>query len=316
MHFRKETWVEAHHGAGGSSSLLFSRADTFDMLDGPSRRLSVAVAALEPGSGTILGVESSGHEIEMTDDTVLTLMLPTAGRVEVDLEAQRYGAAPGQALCFAPSRRRTRVFRPAVGDFSALMLKVPIDDLLRRERHLNRHPFVQIDQAQARIVADLLRYVLGGLEGGLGLFLAGKGSVLAQALVREHLRELIRAAPQATRSASAADVQIVRRAEDFLRAHYFEPLRLEHIAAAAGVGERRLQAAFSAAIGITPWQRLGEIRLAEAHEALSHDRGRRSVTEIAMDCGLFHLGRFSSHYAARYGELPSQTLGRARQRVM
>ena len=34
----------------------------------------------------------------------------------------------------------------------------------------------------------------------------------------------------------------------------------------------------------------------------------RSVTELAMDYGFLHLGRFSETYRQRYGVLPSVTL--------
>jgi AraC-like DNA-binding protein len=33
----------------------------------------------------------------------------------------------------------------------------------------------------------------------------------------------------------------------------------------------------------------------------------RSVTELAMDYGFLHLGRFSEVYRQRFGELPSET---------
>jgi AraC-like DNA-binding protein len=39
-----------------------------------------------------------------------------------------------------------------------------------------------------------------------------------------------------------------------------------------------------------------------------------SVSNVAHRWGFVHLGRFSSAYRRRYGELPSQTLGRRRDR--
>ena len=38
----------------------------------------------------------------------------------------------------------------------------------------------------------------------------------------------------------------------------------------------------------------------------------RSVTEVALDHGFMHLGRFSEAYRKRFGELPSQTWKRHR----
>ena len=38
----------------------------------------------------------------------------------------------------------------------------------------------------------------------------------------------------------------------------------------------------------------------------------RSVTTVALDCGVAHLGRFAQAHAERFGEKPSGTLTRAR----
>ena len=57
---------------------------------------------------------------------------------------------------------------------------------------------------------------------------------------------------------------------------------------------------------------LREIRLKRAREALlaADPCSATSVTEIALDSGFVHLGRFSSEYRNRFGESPSQTLRR------
>jgi AraC-like DNA-binding protein len=38
----------------------------------------------------------------------------------------------------------------------------------------------------------------------------------------------------------------------------------------------------------------------------------RNLTELAMEFGFFHLGRFSEQYRKQFGELPSETLKRRR----
>ena len=57
---------------------------------------------------------------------------------------------------------------------------------------------------------------------------------------------------------------------------------------------------------------LTEQRLHRAHEKLLKARLADSVTNIALDCGFNHLGRFSQLYRKRFGERPSETLRKNR----
>ena len=47
-----------------------------------------------------------------------------------------------------------------------------------------------------------------------------------------------------------------------------------------------------------------------AHAELLTPGPRKSVTEVALALGFSHLGRFSSGYHEKFGELPSATRGR------
>lgn len=40
-----------------------------------------------------------------------------------------------------------------------------------------------------------------------------------------------------------------------------------------------------------------------------------TVTSAATECGFFHLGHFSMSYRRHFGELPSETLRRSRDRA-
>lgn len=106
----------------------------------------------------------------------------------------------------------------------------------------------------------------------------------------------------------------VKRAIDFIEAHVELPLTLTDIARASGVPGRTLLEHFKLHCGVSPMRYVRNARLARVREALIRTDGSRSVTEIAMEWGFTHLGRFALEYREQFGESPSETLWRSRAR--
>lgn len=83
------------------------------------------------------------------------------------------------------------------------------------------------------------------------------------------------------------------------------------LAAAVGITDRWIRAAFARAYGVSVTEFFRARALHRARRALTAATpGSTSVTEIAMECGFWHLDRFSGYYRAHFGELPRQTLHR------
>jgi AraC-like DNA-binding protein len=81
----------------------------------------------------------------------------------------------------------------------------------------------------------------------------------------------------------------------------------------AGVSQRTLEHIFKQAFGLTPGRYLARSRLNRCYHDLYHaNPGEDAVTGIALSWGFSHLGRFSGAYRQQFGELPSQTFGKAR----
>lgn len=77
------------------------------------------------------------------------------------------------------------------------------------------------------------------------------------------------------------------------------------------ISPRSLYALFEKHVGTTPKSYIRQKRLERIHACLSDPSVPvRNVTEVAMDYGFFHLGRFSESYKSAFGELPSDTLKR------
>jgi transcriptional regulator, AraC family len=63
---------------------------------------------------------------------------------------------------------------------------------------------------------------------------------------------------------------------------------------------------------VTPKLFIKQSKLKSLREELVSGKAVRNVTEVALDYGFTHLGRFSSDYRKMFGELPSETLRRKR----
>ncbi len=114
--------------------------------------------------------------------------------------------------------------------------------------------------------------------------------------------------PAGKKRENAAANRQVKRVEEWLDAHYADPVSIDDMADVAGVSVRSLQAAFRFARECTPMQALHARRLEAARNSLRSPEPGTTVTRVAMDCGFFHLGRFARDYRQAFGEPPSVTL--------
>ena len=104
----------------------------------------------------------------------------------------------------------------------------------------------------------------------------------------------------------------VRRVEEWIDAHYGDAVTIDDLAELAGISVRSLQGSFRRLRNCTPMEALARRRLRAAYDALRNPEA--TVTQVATDCGFFHLGRFASRYREVFGETPSESLSRARRR--
>jgi AraC family ethanolamine operon transcriptional activator len=107
-------------------------------------------------------------------------------------------------------------------------------------------------------------------------------------------------------------VRIVADAEDFLAAAMGRPIYTQEIAAALGVGQRLLTAAFSAVYGMSVHRYLLLRRLHLVRRSLMSPAGASTrIKTVALDHGFWHLGQFTRDYRAMFGETPTETLAGA-----
>jgi len=93
------------------------------------------------------------------------------------------------------------------------------------------------------------------------------------------------------------------RARDLADARYAEPLRVDDLAAAAGLSRAHFSRAFKQAFGESPHAYLLTRRLERAAALLrSTDR---SVAEVCLSVGLQSIGSFTTSFGRAYGLSPT-----------
>lgn len=101
----------------------------------------------------------------------------------------------------------------------------------------------------------------------------------------------------------------MRLATDLIHARLAHPIRLSELCRHAGLNIRSLEYGFREVTGLTPIAYVRSLRLNSVRRTLMQDvtsRGR-SISEIAMDAGFWHLSQFAADYRTFFGETPTQT---------
>lgn len=120
------------------------------------------------------------------------------------------------------------------------------------------------------------------------------------------------ASPQVPPTSLQSRVRLARRAETWMRDHLEDAISVPDVCLALRVSRRALEYAFNTTFDTSPRAFLHKLRLNAIRRVLrqGHATGAdASVTEVAMDHGVTHLGRFSSEYRQLFGESPAMTLG-------
>ncbi len=101
--------------------------------------------------------------------------------------------------------------------------------------------------------------------------------------------------------------RLVRRAVDILDANPDVPVSVAGVCRQLQVSERTLRRAFqdNLGIGLRAYERAHRLR--GVHGAILLEGDRRSVTDVAMSFGSWHLGRFAAAYKAMFGCSLSET---------
>jgi AraC-like DNA-binding protein len=228
-----------------------------------------------------------------------------------------------------------RVFDYAVGEFLIAQLALPVTGQVTAASAERPFLGIGIRIVPAEVAAMLLQAVAtpGDAPGcGPGIAVASAGPPLLDAL--SHLAGLLDApqdvpvlaplyrrevlwrlltGPQgaAVRQIGLADGNLahITRTVQWIRDHHDDAIRIEQLAALAGMSESTFHRHFRAVTRMTPIQYQKAVRLQEARLALVS--GGRDVAEVAHAVGYDSASQFSREYRRLFGAPP----GRDAQRI-
>jgi AraC family ethanolamine operon transcriptional activator len=113
------------------------------------------------------------------------------------------------------------------------------------------------------------------------------------------------------RDMRAARRVAVQRAREYIHTNLTDPIRLSDLCKYARTQARALEYGFQEAIGASPIAYVRAMRLHRARRLLRSTAVRtRSISEIALDCGFWHLSQFAVDYKLLFAESPSVTYRR------
>jgi AraC-like DNA-binding protein len=207
------------------------------------------------------------------------------------LECQRNGLLikpPGEAHTNRYSRDGAR----------SLLIHVPVSALVRF--------------GKAARVYDSVRYFAYGAANRLAICAAREigegddaGALAAEGLLLEMLAAVLR---RSYPHANARDAWL-RRAIDFLHAHFRTPMRLVELGSVAGVSPTRVARAFRRVLGETPGAYQRRLRLEWARDELM--RTDQRLAQIAIAAGFADQSHFTRDFVRALGVTPAAFRRRA-----
>lgn len=262
-----------------------------------------------------------GAEVEITprpSNSFVVVHWSLRGLMEMVCDGQRAVLLPGQTSWMSP--RRSWNMRWQAGS-EQLILKVP-KSLIDASRRVDNGGLPSFGLLPAKFEPQwltLLQALLSAVSGptqteGYGVWMGQLERLIVDFLLmgvagvagnRTHVLTM-QATEVEQSTLSGHGTRPIERMESLVANRLGAPWSLNDLADAAGVSPRVLQMACLRERNSTPMDLLRDMRLDAARRRLQAS-GLASITETALEYGFGHLGRFSTYYRKRFGELPSET---------
>ncbi|WP_397451946.1 AraC family transcriptional regulator [Pseudomonas sp. NA-150] len=257
---------------------------------------------------------SYGDSVHVTSpalETIYHLQILLRGQCLSKAFGKEHYFEPGELLLINPDDPVDLLYS---ADCEKFILKLPLSVLETTCADLRWHkPSEGIRFASSRHnLAEL-----DGFMGLLGLVCQEAETDLVMPRVREHYTQIIASklltllGSNVVRESLEVQSAPFERLAEYIAQNLKQDITADSLARLSHMSLRSLYALFERHAGTTPMNYIRRKKLERIQMSLSDPNQRvRNLTEIALDYGFLHLGRFSEYYKHQFGELPSVTLKR------
>ncbi len=160
-----------------------------------------------------------------------------------------------------------------------------------------------------RHLLDWLGSLIGAAENGMGLTHKDQ-MVVADLIAEGMMNRIAKVTPKPRPLTGSASLDLFRRLVHALGDTETETRDQRRLAAVLQVTLDDLRQAIADHTGMSPsrWLMLARLNLARRTLASSKTSAARTVSDVAMQHGFFHFGRFSTSYRQHFAQAPSATL--------
>lgn len=250
-------------------------------------------------------------------DDFYALLIPLEGRVELEIDAQRYAFSSEASAILSPSSYLRMDWSADCRILFVRLNRSRVETILEAEigrvvyKPLIFEPIIARTQAFGASLFRFISYLVGEIEATAPTLLYGsvidhlESSVIEMLLKGQkhnYVYDL-----ENTRGIIPA---CVRRVEKYVDFNADRNIKLDDLLAVAGVSASTLRTSFRRFRGVTVTEHVRLVKLERARSDLLSASAGTTVTSIASRWGFEQFGRFAGLYRQRYNETPSQTLRR------
>lgn len=288
------------------------------ILRGSSQKFSTHLQEAPFGHSSLVYI-SYGAEVSIDTDSLghcYLIQTPVRGSAEIAVGSQKWLFRQNVACVVSPSQSMNMQWSKDCGFYTVRLdrhtVEQKLSQLLRQplQEPLIFEPVFGLSSAAGTAWCNAVEFTRSQLHANLpDANIAPLLRQLEDSLCL-YLLLLIphNYAAQLKRQESGVTPRSIRRACAYINANIHRPITLQQLAGAAGVTAATLTRHFQCYLGDAPMKYIRDRKLERVHELLQQRTASESVTDVALQYGFNHLGRFANYYRRRYGELPSDTL--------